>query len=180
MSIEFEEEFVIVFDSLSYEYKTLLIKYFHEDYIDFEYCYNCENYSVGLKGVGYNSIDTTIKNKINNLIKYRDSKKKEIIGEFMDLVNRMKELFIEPPDEFNLTYHITYHADRSGQGYLVVPYLNKQVAEITTDNKQQDWSGKYGSTITNSIEECGGYISLDCNSETPGKPYGIALEHNQY
>jgi len=175
MSIEFEEEFIDVFDSLPNEYKTLLIKYFHGDYIDFEDCFDCESgYSVGL----YGSVDTTIKDKINNLIEYRDSKKKEIIGEFMGSVNRMKQLFIEPPDEFNLIYHITFHADRRGQGYLVVPYLNKQVAEITTDNLEQKWDGKYGSAITNRIEECGGSVRLDCDSESPKKPFGIGFQHD--
>jgi len=175
MFIEFEEEFVSIFDSLPYEYKTMLIKYFHGDYIDIKDYFNCEGYFV----VGsYDLLDTTIKDKINNLIEYRDSKKKEIINEFIDSVNKMKQLFIEPPNDFDLTYHITYHADRRGQGYLIVPYLNKQVAEITADNTQQRWNGKYGSLITNRIEECGGSVSLDCSSETPGKPFGIGFQHH--
>ena len=175
MLIEFSEEFTVIFNSLPNDFKILLVKYLNGEYDNFEHCFECEGHVFRL--FDYNLVDLDIKNKIRDLIEYHNLKKKEIVNEFMKSVEKMKELFIEPPEEFNLTYHVNYCADRSGCGYLIVPYLNKFVADNTTSDYQETWSGKYGSDVCNYVEDCGGRIKLDCNSERPNKSFGLALQH---
>ena len=168
--MNYEQEF----SSLDYGLKIILTKYFHGEYIDFEKCYNCESHSIGLEE-NYDSIDKLVRDKINNLIEYRNKRKQGILDEFKNIIAKMKLLQIEPDDDFELTYHVTYHTDRRGKGYTITPYLSKEVAENSTSNEQQEWIGKYGSTISNSVISCGGRVKLDNCSEEPEKSFGLAI-----
>lgn len=176
---EFSEEYEQEYNSLRYEFKILLSKYFHGDYIDFEDCYNCERHLFPLTN-DYKSINKLVRNKINNLIEYRNIKKGEILDKFKKIIKEMKILQIEPDDDFELTYHVARYADRAGRGYTITPYLSKEVAENTTSSEQQEWTGKYGSTHLNNIVSCGGHVKLDCNYEKPKKSFGLAINCDHY
>ena len=178
----FIEEFTQEFNSLPSKIQKLLILYFNDDceeYYRFENFYETNRYSYDLDEK-YENINKIVKNKINRLISYHNYKKKETIDNFMSVVDDMKALFIEPPNNFILCYHIQYFADRNGRGYTIVPYLNRQVAEICVDMSSQECIGKYGSTKKSSIKNCGGCVHLDCNGESPNKPFGLAINCNHH
>ena len=166
------EEYVKEYNSLEDELKTILTKYFNGEYVDIEDCYNCVMVN------DYENIDKSVRDKINNLIKYRNIKKEEILNKFKKTIDEMKLLKIEPDNDFELTYHITYYADRSGKGYIITPYLSKEVAENTTSDTQEEWTGKYGSICSNSVVSCGGYVELDCRREESEKSFGLTINHN--
>lgn len=174
-NFNFADEFNLLPD----EIKIMLIKYFYANYYDdFEEFYNehCKYDDY------YSKIDELLKIRIEKLICYRNKKKEEVIDEFMSSVNKMKELFIEPPDEFNLTYHVQYFADRRGSGHIINPYLSKDVAENISTMEHQDWVGKYGRTVRSFINNSNDdrYLKLDCDGKSPNRPYGIALQDNTY
>lgn len=179
--IKTPEEFFTSFNSLEYEYKVLLHKYFHnaEKYDSFEECYDTLQHVVFLH-CDYSDVEKEIKIKIEQLINYHKSIKEQIENEFLSVIDKMKQLSIEFPENFKPVYHIKYFEDMSGKGYIIVPYLNREVAENVADMKQQVWTGKYGSTKESYIYGCGGKVELGGNPESPHKPFGIAIQDYHY
>ncbi len=66
--------------------------------------------------------------------------------------------------------------------YIIVPYLNSEVAENICDMSQQKWSGKYGSTETSSIISSmdENYVRMDGYCKTPNKTFGLAIQDDHY
>lgn len=189
--IESEDEYAQEFNSFCHEIKRILTIFFNGGYDNFEDCfnnniwdilsddYNSSDYKLCLHE-GYMGIDFSTEERINRVIAYYFTQKTALCEQFMQITNKMKKINIELPADFELNYHVQYHADRSGKGYVIVPYLSKDVAENAANMEQGIWEGKYGKTVESSIIKCGGTLNLDCSSVSPHKSFGIAIQDKHY
>lgn len=196
--IESEDEFKQELNSFCHEIKKILIIFFDGGYDNFEDCYNCNIWNVLSDDYGlgnydlddsddsepcihgaYGYLDYSIKERINRLITCF-AQKNSLCEQFMQITDKMKKFNIELPPNFELNYHVQYHADRRGKGYVIVPYLSEYVAKNTADMEQQSWKGKYGKTIESSIVKCGGTLRLDDAYISPHKSFGIAIQDDHY
>ena len=75
-------------------------------------------------------------------------------------------------------YQVKFYADRRSKGYVINPYLNKEVANAIADTYEKDWEGKYGmqidSQFINSADTS--YVRLDSDTKYPDVPFGISFK----